>query len=395
MEAGLREAGFSEKSVGAILSQVQAVGERVYKQFWEGGIADSLSEIEGGRAALLAVLGRGPVASVRELWLTQRSISHLDSNEATALCVNLSSNPNIRVLALDEQAVFGTEEGCSGLAKALASNTALRSLFLSKVNMGSRAVRCLMDGLRSTTTLEDLSIGYNPLLDEGVGSVAELLSTNASLKRLYMYETHSGGGGAEHMATALERNSTLEILYFGGNPIGRDGMKRLLAPLSRAYAADGPKNTTLKELELSNITRDNFSVEAMAWMIRTNGGLESLSIASTTLLTQDWVDQIFPALRENETLKDLDLRSCQGLTMEGAYDALMALIHSSDTGLEDIELTGTGLEPTSAQVDEELRLHSEYHVGQRGHGQLKSTSGRLYLEFISGWQLLTIFYAFF
>ncbi|CAM6095111.1 unnamed protein product [Calypogeia fissa] len=384
MEEGLREAGFSKSSITTILKQVRSSGERISQPFWEGGIGDIVSQIKDGRAVLLSLLGRDPAFSVRELWLTQKSIGHLDSNEAMAMCVNLSSNRNVRVLALDEQTVFGTLEGCSLLANTLSNNSSLQSLFLSKVNMGSGAAKCLMDGLKGTKTLEDLSVGYNPLLDEGIGSVAEMLSTNSSLRRLYMYETHSGSDGAEHIASALERNTTLEIFYFGGNAIGSDGMKRLLAPLARGHGADGPKNTTLKELELSNITRDNYSVDAMAWMIRTNNSLCSLSLASTTLLTKDWVDQIFPALRENETLKELDLRSCQGLTMEGCYNALMELIQSSDSGLEEIELTGTGLEPTSAQVEEELRLNSEYLGRQRGQAHLNSTSGRLYLEFISG-----------
>lgn len=383
-EAGLRKAGFSETDVVQILE----VGGR------EPDIRAKLESLSSHqRAVLLATCGRGEIAESDKdkSRLSLIGWPELSDQEATALCANLSSNTTISSLTSSSQ-VFGTPRGCTLLGDALETNSAICVLYLWQSNMGSGAVRCLLNGLHGNKTLTSLNLSSNPLLDEGIGFVGEFLCSNSTLTFLNLDRTSCGFKGARHMATALEHNITLLSLRFGYNSFGRAGMKKLIEPLSQdsrdlSKTSDSPKNTSLKFLYVESKNREDICVESMAWMIRTNKTLIWLGISFVPLVPEDWTDNLFPALRENEGLGDLQAINCGGLTGDDAREALMDLILESNTGLQGISLRGTGMNSWQGRVDEELRVNREYRDLLRGQTQVSPTSGRLVLcgHGFAGW----------
>lgn len=80
------------------------------------------------------------------------------------------------------------------------------------------------------------------------------------------------------------------------------------------------------------------------------------------------MDAIIPALKENRTLKELDLSDSKGLTGEGVGAALIDLLQSRTSKLTKIHLESallklhpdnTGIRRLQGRVDEELRKNSE------------------------------------
>lgn len=388
-EKALREAGCSEDCTAETLECLSSAEAQEYLGNPEASdlppsldkVLSKLLATKDGPAALLATFGRGITSGLKKLSLPVTVKLPSNESEAIALCVNLSSNSNIQELHLRSKTVFGTLQGCTVLAEALKNNSALHHLSLRSCGIESGdALRRLLDGLQANCTLRTLDLSDNSLLDKGIASVAEFLSTNVTLHRLNLHWTESGSKGADHMASALDRNTSLKKLHFGGNRIGRDGMRRLLEPLSgRVWEEDRPKNTTLNHLDLHGAWPLEVSVEALAGMIRTNKNLSTLGLADLVLLREEW-QQIFGALKENVTLEELDLSDCSGSFGDGAvYEALLDLLQFSATGLRQIELGGSVLQSRQGEVDDELRVNSEYRGQLRGQERVQTTSGRLVL----------------
>ncbi|CAM6099050.1 unnamed protein product [Calypogeia fissa] len=98
----------------------------------------------------------------------------------------------------------------------------------------------------------------------------------------------------------------------------------------------------------------------------------------TSLPAQDWKDKLFAALRENETLQELDLSHCKRITDDG-YQDLMNILQFYVTGLRRINLLGSDIEAGQGHIDEQIRVNTQYRRQLRGQKQVQTTSGRLVL----------------
>ena len=68
--------------------------------------------------------------------------------------------------------------------------------------------------------------------DEGVGRLAEALTTNSTLTTLVLRGNEMGAAGAGRLAEALAINSTLANLNLGYNKFGAAGARRLAEALA-------------------------------------------------------------------------------------------------------------------------------------------------------------------
>lgn len=148
------------------------------------------------------------------------------------------------------------------------SNSTLRTLVLSAVDMTSAGVRCLLTRPAFCSTLESLDLSWNPLGDEGVSLVAEFLANNTTLKCLDVINCGCGLEGTKHLASALARNTSLEkldlgIIYENQSPLKKnlsrpgtdfaEGIGEILGTLSpnvedSPHSLNDPKNSNLREL---------------------------------------------------------------------------------------------------------------------------------------------------
>lgn len=364
MEEYLRERGIPEERI-ATVSRVDSSGKI------DTECLDTATTTLEENVAFYAMIGRG---SGKTLDLASRG-KMMNEFQVAALCVNLSANTNIQELKLDGQRLFGHVQGCTLLGNALRRNFTLKSLSLTNVTMGSEGVRCVLNGLHENKTLVSLDLSGNPLQQEGIKSVEQFLTKNTTLKELGIAWTLGGNAGAEHLSSALESNSTLEKLRVGGE-VGNDGMKSLLAPLSERVKG---KNTSLKSLSFLSASSNESSVESLASMIRSNKSLRTLDLRDADFLPEDWKVHIFPALRRNESLLELNLDGCRGLTGKNVLNTLMDVLRSGCTGLTKVNLHASGVESWQARVDEEIRVNTEYRAKLRSQSTVPTRSGRLVL----------------
>ena len=76
----------------------------------------------------------------------------------------------------------------------------------------------------------------NNVGDAGAASLASALEKNATLQELYLDHNGVGDAGAASLASALEQNATLLELSFGGNDVGAAGaasLARIASALER------------------------------------------------------------------------------------------------------------------------------------------------------------------
>ncbi len=168
-----------------------------------------------------------------------------------------------------------------------------------------------MLGVNGTLTALDLSFIY--LEDEGVSTVCEAIQNNKETKlaSLNFTDNFIGPVGANAVAAMVAVTGALTKLSLAKNELGEEGTKFLCDALVG--------NNTLKELDLSgDISNSGFNIggtagaKHVANMLLVNGGLTKLSLAWNKL-EEEGTKAICEALKQNKTLKELDLSGNKNL----------------------------------------------------------------------------------
>ena len=178
--------------------------------------------------------------NMRELNLESNK---LDGSACDLLAKAVPSMSRLEDLRLDRNPIGSG--GAVEVIKALCGSR-VKKLRLSSTGIGVPDCEALCELLKSSnslnTTLEDLSLAFNTIGEEGVTVVAKMLAENKSLTHLWLFGCHISGQGASELAAALCKNSTLKHLYLGHNPIGVEGAFSISDMLKH--------NTSLEVLEL-------------------------------------------------------------------------------------------------------------------------------------------------
>jgi hypothetical protein len=74
--------------------------------------------------------------------------------------------------------------------------------------------------LERNSTLEILHLNGNNVRDEGCRYLAAALERNNALRSLYLFQNNIGADGYRYLAVALERNNALRSLFLSWNNIG-------------------------------------------------------------------------------------------------------------------------------------------------------------------------------
>lgn len=120
-----------------------------------------------------------------------------------------------------------TLEEASSLVEAFRTNSSITNLNLSMNALLDANSKIIAELIKHTSSITALKLSYNMIGNEGIKPIAEALKSNSSITKLYLEWNQIGDEGAKVLAEALEFNSTLKIIDLNGNKIGNEGARSL------------------------------------------------------------------------------------------------------------------------------------------------------------------------
>jgi hypothetical protein len=150
----------------------------------------------------------------------------------------------------------------------------------------------------------ELDLSNNQITSEGVSILALALNKNTTLKALSLLSNQVSDQGIHSLAKVLSlHNSTLTTLGLGSNEITDEGIQ-YLAQMLRT-------NQTLLVLTLQNNQISSRGVELlMDTLARSNKKLAALNISSNTLINDSCVDSIINMFTVNQALREFYMIRC-------------------------------------------------------------------------------------
>jgi Ran GTPase-activating protein (RanGAP) involved in mRNA processing and transport len=163
---------------------------------------------------------------------------------ARSIVEGVSSNTVLQQLDLGRCGLV--DQDISVLANALGTrNASILEVDLRCNGITSVGVRALVDdNMEALKTLTKLCLTFNPVKNEGATILADALGRNAlpSLKRLHLDNCSIEDDGFVALVSALEQNTSLQILDLQGNHFGERGYT--------AFAESLPNITGLHQINL-------------------------------------------------------------------------------------------------------------------------------------------------
>ncbi|CAF1347113.1 unnamed protein product [Adineta ricciae] len=152
------------------------------------------------------------------------------------------------------------------------------TLDLMKSDLTLGAITILKNVMRKKTFLEVLNISYCAIADSGACLLASVVNSS-NLKRLDLEANDISDSGVEHLAKALETNTTLLDLSLKLNRISSQGVNKL----TKALVGD---STCLEILNLgANVDVNDESVDSIVALIERNRSLKKLDLRHCSLST--------------------------------------------------------------------------------------------------------------
>lgn len=245
---------------------------------------------------------------------------------------------NTTVTKIDLQNNFIGPVGAGLLARLLQQNKTIVELSLYNNCLGQQGVEVLAQALsKPDCALQCLDLGWNDIGAEGADSLAEILKTNRSIKRLYLQNNSIGTDGLKPLAAAVETNSALEILDIGFNQVTESNLGALTIMLEECR---------LIELNLSDNVIGPDGARRIAQAMDLNVSINSLNLQNTSIGSTGSA-AIANLLMNNRTLRQLNLGN-NAVCLAGAE--ALALSLKSGTSLESLILPYTRLGQQGVQV---------------------------------------------
>ena len=252
----------------------------------------------------------------------------LDGRACDLLAEGVQRMPCLQRLNLSHNSGIG----CGGAVQLVSSlhSSKLRKLYMSSTGISDPDFECLASYIHSTTSLQELSIGWNDISVESIASLCTALSANSSMRSLDMSNCHLTTSHCECLGQLLRHpiHCKIEWLILSSCNLTSDGVGEVVSGLS--------DNHTLRVLNLSlNQIRSEGAV-TIATMLKTNSSLERLDLVRCSIDSSGGVE-LGTALERNKTLRELRL-SQNALGNNGVRGLSVGLENNSS--LEDLTLYG-------------------------------------------------------
>ena len=211
--------------------------------------------------------------------------------------IDVVGSQGIQELYLDEYDM--NDEVANALGKGLCHNNTLKKLSLDGSELYSYQPRigsmtaAGMKGFSAclsspSSSLEDLSLMYNQIGDDGGIALAKGLSHNSTLKRLCLYECDLGIQGGIALAEALEGNTDLEDLdLYAALSSGR--REYVLSSEGWAIFFDLLQHCAFHKLNLGGNTIGDDQVAPMVDALDTMNYLNDLDLRYLVMTPPGWV----------------------------------------------------------------------------------------------------------
>jgi Ran GTPase-activating protein (RanGAP) involved in mRNA processing and transport len=141
--------------------------------------------------------------------------------------------------------IAGNDVGVKGamcIAEVLVSPTRLKQLDISSCHLGAEGSDTIFQAMNVNASVEVLSVSENAIGDLGCEAVAMMLKSNSKLKHLDLQENHIGIEGIAAIAKALTKNRVLIFLGLQWNDLSNDAAARIGEAMTQ--------NNTLKAIHL-------------------------------------------------------------------------------------------------------------------------------------------------
>jgi hypothetical protein len=175
---------------------------------------------------------------------------------------------------------------------------------LSEQNLNDEDMKIVIKEAIINKQCTELDLSNNKITSVGASMIAEALNNNTTLEWLYLTENRLCDRGVHSLAQTLSfNNSNIDILGLRGTSITNE---------SAEYLAEMLKiNTKLKCLLLGCNEISDRGVEILAnTLIHHNTTLLSLRVVSNKLVSDSSVDVLVEMLKQNRTLKRVDIENC-------------------------------------------------------------------------------------
>lgn len=172
------------------------------------------------------------------LWIHKNSFGRSPS-AVRYLAQGLRENKSLHSIDLSHCSLG--DQGVSVLANGLGTaNKTLKDLFVSDNQITATGLGVLLDLVGSKLPISKLDLAGNPLGTEGANVLADALGRNTipHLKKVWIERCGVGDDGLERIASALEQNSTLEVIALQGNVFGEQGLEALAKSLPNIHTLD-------------------------------------------------------------------------------------------------------------------------------------------------------------
>ena len=222
----------------------------------------------------------------------------LDRRECDLLAEGVKRMPCLKALDLAWNSGIGSG-GAVQLVSSLHSSK-LRELHMSYTGISDPDFECLASYIHSTTSLQELSIGWNDISVESIASLCTALSANSSMRSLEIRGCRFTTSHCECLGQLLRRpiQCKIEELDLRNCNLTSDGVGELVSEMS--------DNHTLRVLNLSGNQIRSEGAVTIATMLKTNSSLQRLYLVRCSIDSSGGVE-LGTALERNKTLRELRL----------------------------------------------------------------------------------------
>ncbi|CAH1785053.1 unnamed protein product [Owenia fusiformis] len=192
-------------------------------------------------------------------------------------------------------------EGLTTLADLLSKYNCIRELSIVKNHIGEDGMDQLGKALQKNHGLTKLDIRLNTIGDEGATSLQKALNENRTLKILNVTSTGLSGLGCNKLVQGLHKSTCLSELDVGFNDLRNEGCKTFAVVLAN--------NCSLRNLRMrdNNIGKDGAILIFQS--LRKNSRLTALDMSSNKLGDES-VKCLSEVLLVNRGLRELNLENC-------------------------------------------------------------------------------------
>ena len=257
--------------------------------------------------------------------------TNLDSKAAIDLATVLSYNTNLTELCLGGNNLQST--GAIKIAQALQKISTLSSLVLGD-NIGKEAADHIASALYRNTKLKVLALNKNNFQTGGAITIVKALQNTSILIAFGLADNNINEEAADDIANVLCHNSELQVLQLGGNNLQAIGIMKIAKAL---------QNTAI--LTKFDVAGNNVSEEAaddIANVLCHNTELEVLQLGGNNLQATG-IMKIAKALQNTATLTEFDIVG-NNVSEEAADDIAAVLSHNNK--LQELNLSGNNLKAT-------------------------------------------------